>query len=114
MKPIHAKPQSGRTIEPGLALRIVSKRGRMVVFGQTGLLFANRQWGITNAVNGEFYTYLITFSSVPIVVATHDGQVTQAIRIYDKKTTGFNHDNRYIGSNDLAEGADCMFIAIGY
>lgn len=45
MKPIHAKPQSGRAIEPGLVLRIVSKRGRTVMFGQTGLLFANRQWG---------------------------------------------------------------------
>lgn len=44
MKPIHAKPQSGRTIETGLALRIVSKRGQTVMFGQTGLLFANRQW----------------------------------------------------------------------
>ena len=40
-----AKPQSGRAIELGLALRIVSKRGRQVMFGQTGLLFANRQWG---------------------------------------------------------------------
>ena len=39
-----AKPQSGRAIELGLALRIVSKRGRQVMFGQTGLLFANRQW----------------------------------------------------------------------
>ena len=45
MKPIHANPQSGRAIEPGLVLRIVSKRGRTVMFGQTGLLFANRQWG---------------------------------------------------------------------
>lgn len=78
------------------------------------LLLVYKQWGITSVVNGEFYTYLITFSSVPIVVATHDGQVTQAIRIYDKKTTGFNHDNKYVTSGELAEGADCMFIAIGY
>lgn len=48
-----AKPQSGRAIELGLALRIVSKRGRQVMFGQTGLLFANRQWGIVSVATGN-------------------------------------------------------------
>ena len=53
MKPTHAKPQSGRAIEPSLALYIVSKRGHPVGFGQTGLLFANRQWGMISLMNGK-------------------------------------------------------------
>lgn len=60
-----AKPQSGRAIELGLALRIVSKRGRQVMFGQTGLLFANRQWVLYADVKqtGEEHTvyFPITF-----------------------------------------------------
>lgn len=71
MKPIHAKPQSGRTIEPGLALRIVSKRGRMVVFGQTGLLFANRQWGYVKSTNSNTRIYL-PINALPVSVVMND------------------------------------------
>ena len=67
MKPTHAKPQSGRAIEPGLALYIVSKRGHPVRFGQTGLLFANRQWGTFSlgsaAAASETITLPISVSS---------------------------------------------------
>ena len=76
MKPIHAKPQSGRTIEPGLALRIVSKRGQTVMFGQTGLLFANRQWGIslTDEYGHAWVIFPISFSwDQPIVIPVHYG-----------------------------------------
>lgn len=66
MKPIHAKPQSGRAIEPGLVLRIVSKRGRTVMFGQTGLLFANRQW--IKATEGETITLPVSFNKSKFVV----------------------------------------------
>jgi hypothetical protein len=71
VKPIHAKPQSGRTIEPGLALRIVSKRGRMVVFGQTGLLFANRQWGYVKSTNSNTRIYL-PINALPVSVVMND------------------------------------------
>lgn len=46
-------------MELGLALYIVSKRGRQVIFGQTGLLFANRQWG-SNILNLNGRTQEIT------------------------------------------------------
>lgn len=70
MKPIHAKPQSGQAIEPGLVLRIVSKRGRTVMFGQTGLLFANRQW-VTQHINSKKVTlsYPLQFGQVLVTIA---------------------------------------------
>ena len=69
-----AKPQSGRAIELGLALRIVSKRGRQVMFGQTGLLFANRQW--VDVPMGSQYSVPIPWpltAELMSVVSVHGG-----------------------------------------
>ena len=99
MKPIPAKSQSGRAIELGLALFIVSKRGRQVIFGQTGLLFANRQWVSTNTPGGN-----ATSVSLPIaykqwykivatgVVNSSDGDFKQTVAVlkdYNWSMTSF-------------------------
>lgn len=73
-----AKPQSGRAIELGLALRIVSKRGRQVMFGQTGLLFANRQW--VKETTDEVITLPIAFSKIKFVVL---GTCTTSAWVYE-------------------------------
>lgn len=55
-------------MELGLALYIVSKRGRQVIFGQTGLLFANRQWGSYTGKN-RYIAYPIAFPKMNQLVA---------------------------------------------
>lgn len=77
MKPTHAKPQSGRAIEPSLALYIVSKRGHPVGFGQTGLLFANRQWGTIVLYSGTGKIILPISAKVYVIVLQHYGSTPQ-------------------------------------
>ena len=71
------------------------------------------QWGITEAINGKFYTFPIVFNSRPRVIVSHDGSTAQIIRIYDIGSGGFNHENIF-KDGAPASGADCMFIAVGY
>lgn len=76
MKPTHAKPQSGRAIEPSLALYIVSKRGHPVGFGQTGLLFTNRQWVTENKTmsndEGAYVMLPLTFPTKCVTALLSD------------------------------------------
>ena len=116
MKPIHAKPQSGRTIEPGLALRIVSKRGQTVMFGQTGLLFANRQWGnltISSSLNFGYFNYPLLFPNKSVcAVLTHmnNHHVVYHAAIYlDSKS----HCALY-GEKSFDTDTQFYIIAIGY
>ena len=95
MKPIHAKPQSGRAIEPGLVLRIVSKRGRTVMFGQTGLLFANRQW-VFSAQENTFNTVPLSGFTKIFETAIHK---TGATATYVTSMRDTNGDSFYIASN---------------
>lgn len=111
MKPTHAKPQSGRAIEPSLALYIVSKRGHPVGFGQTGLLFANRQWGATGKAM-ENITFPIAFSSTNNVIllinpyhsdnSTHpsDGWSTSVISTTMAHCSLTGYDLRFIAFGD--------------
>lgn len=116
MKPIHAKPQSGRTIETGLALRIVSKRGQTVMFGQTGLLFANRQWGsatISTESNFVYFNYPVTFAIQALsAVLTHmnNDHVVKHASIY------LDSRSRCALFGESKFNADTKFyiIAIGY
>ena len=71
------------------------------------------QWGVTEAINGKFYTFPIAFNSRPRIIVSHDGSSAQIIRIYDIGSGGFNHENIF-ADGTLASGADCMFIAVGY
>lgn len=92
MKPIHAKPQSGRAIEPGLVLRIVSKRGRTVMFGQTGLLFANRQWGaMTEETRTSFNVNLnVTMNvmcAIPYDISSNPSSICYLCWMNEKTTT---------------------------
>ena len=107
MKPIHAKPQSGRAIEPGLVLRIVSKRGRTVMFGQTGLLFANRQWG--DSTHG-WVSFPIMFTSYRLIITNHQGNAFYDSKPRESDTLGgFTLD---VGSNNDVS-MDAYWIAIG-
>jgi hypothetical protein len=76
-------------------------------------LAKSEQWGITEAINGKFYTFPIVFNSRPRVIVSHDGSTAQIIRIYDIGPGGFNHENIF-KDGAPASGADCMFIAVGY
>ena len=71
------------------------------------------QWGVTEAINGKFYTFPIAFNSRPRIIVSHDGSTAQIIRIYDIGSGGFNHENIFANGTP-ASGADCMFIAVGY
>ena len=113
-----AKPQSGRAIELGLALRIVSKRGRQVMFGQTGLLFANRQWVYAAEGNAPYRTasFPIAFpNGVFICVANICGYMTDTtdncIIWNDGQTTTSTVQFRLNGSNTVSS-PKC--IAIGH
>ena len=76
-------------------------------------LAKSEQWGVTEAINGKFYTFPIVFNSRPRVIVSHDGSTAQIIRIYDIGSGGFNHENIFTNGTP-ASGADCMFIAVGY
>ena len=76
-------------------------------------LAKSEQWGVTEAINGKFYTFPIVFNSRPRVIVSHDGSTAQIIRIYDIGSGGFNHENIFANGTP-ASGADCMFIAVGY
>ena len=64
--------------------------------------------------SNKFCDYPISFSTVPKTLVSHDGSKAQLVRIYDKKTNGFNHDNFYADGKQVLTGADCMYVAIGY
>ena len=112
MKPIHAKPQSGRAIEPGLVLRIVSKRGRTVMFGQTGLLFANRQWG--RCMSETFNGYPIAFNTGPIVIGMHYGTQTDVNVVASSALGSSGLLNCYfVHANHDSDKVSVNWIAIG-
>lgn len=78
-----------------------------------GWQFAFEQWGMASERN-KFCEYPISFYTVPKTLVSHDGSQAQLVRIYDKKTNGFNHDNFYADGKQVLTGADCMYVAIGY
>ena len=110
MKPIHAKPQSGRAIEPGLVLRIVSKRGRTVMFGQTGLLFANRQWGLL-AEEQWVYPPLTPPTELLCVVAIHETTSNTTTPLANELgTVRFKIHNEFSSGNDGTNKSRCIIV----
>ena len=79
-------------MELGLALYIVSKRGRQVIFGQTGLLFANRQWGLAgnNQANEQKISLPIAYSTTQFFATVTDyGMAGKAYGINVSATNSF-------------------------
>lgn len=104
---MHAKPQSGRAIEPGLVLRIVSKRGRTVMFGQTGLLFANRQWGEVGC--NKYISLPVSATILRYVVSTWGSKSSTDL------FSAYGDENGYvkiINQNGILSSGSAFYIAI--